>query len=138
MKFRIQTVSYQENVDPEVYGTDDPTEAALNAQEELRNTEEPLIVINDVIGSKAEVFVSVFDPGGMMFNDEAIREFIQILRISKLHYDIDHKATIDKRVTVLLEGDDTDGNSYEYFATGRAMGEALRTIREQLRIDFGR
>jgi hypothetical protein len=141
LKFRIQTVGYYE-VDPakleEQYDTDDPIEAALIEQDHFRELDDPLITVNQRLDSKAEVFINVFDPGGMMFTDEFMREVIQILRITKFYVDINHHFDPDLRVAVILEGDNLDGDTYHFTAQGQAIGQALRKIREQIRTELGK
>lgn len=147
MKFRTITVSYYD-VDPDKletnYGTDDPVEAALIDQENFRDDGSALVeLLNEPGVSDAEIYVQVFDPDQQMFPDEALREFIQILRVDKFEIHIDHEATNkDQQVHFRLEGvieySPCDYEKISLESYGRTMGYALRSVREQLRALTGK
>lgn len=139
MKMRIQTVAYYEVLPEQLqseYSTDDFVEAAQTDQKTFRDDPVALLEFLDTragLSEGLEVYVQPFDPGGMMFTDEFVREVIQIVRLEDLEIHINH-YTRDRgqSVAVKLSGSN-DGVMHSLFGYGSTVGYALRDIREQLR-----
>ena len=137
MKFRILTDTHYEVPDEkliEVYGTTDHVEVAQIDQENYRDDGSLLYETMADETNETVIYVQPFDPGGQMFTDEAVREFIQIVRMEDLEIHINHDGDSERRVHAKLVG--LDGNTLERISLdgyGKTMGFALRDVREQLR-----
>ena len=73
------------------------------------------------------------DRKDMLSADQFISEVIGILRIEKLHIDISVDKKILNPVRIEFVGSTIDNHHFETVCYGRAIGEAFRKIREEIR-----